>query len=112
MNRDYYAASSIPAEYAIPDTAVLDSGIVDLVEPIDVYAPYFRSTIFLGDTYESNVGGNKGSAIYAKGISSLQILETTFTKNKAVDAIQEAQYVPAYSKYVLEIDPATVTIET
>lgn len=45
------------------------------------------------------------------GISSLLVLETTFEKNQAVDALQEIIYVPAYSRLIFEIDKDDVTLE-
>ena len=74
LNRDYHAASTIPAEHTAADKAISDA-ITDLISA-ETYQPYFRSTIFWKDSFELNVGGKKGSAIYSKGISNLILLTT------------------------------------
>lgn len=47
--------------------------------------------------------GNKGSALYLKGIS-VTITDSTFTQNGAVDAYRESQLVPAYTEHIGGLD--------
>ena len=84
---DYLRSSSFPvANYTVPDVRISDA-INDLIETSVSYRPYKRSADIIQATFQSNHAGRQGSAIYAKGLTSVLIESSRFTSNKAVDVL-------------------------
>jgi hypothetical protein len=53
--------------------------------------------------FTKNYVGNRGSALYIKGMS-VTITDSTFTSNGAVDSYRESQLIPAYTEYITGLD--------
>lgn len=101
---DFYRSSGVTTASLSKEDTLSSSSISDLVDTERAYAPYSRSTYFYDNQFTNNHAGRKGAALYIKGVSDVIIDSNVFSKNKAVDVLQEKRFVPAYAKYFLGVD--------
>ena len=103
-NVDFHRSSGVTTASLSSKDDLASSSIHDLVDSDKTYTPYKRSAYLYENEFTNNHAGRKGSAIYIKGVSDVIIDSNGFTKNKAVDVLEEKRFVPAYAKYFLGVD--------